>query len=479
MKAQNMKFIMLSLILSFSYVLSLSGTEHEQVHDNSQFPMVTELDVQSVIVFSSVIGGNKILESKLNKKGEWIYGDIPHNQSSSGSDRLTVARDGTGQYPTFVGHGKLPYEMLYTYDKNTILASLKEPKLKYFAHKSVVALKCGKIIIAGIVGGATEKVLTDVDVNIYDPKTKSYGSGLSFGANGKLVSCYEQKENQLYCAYVSQQYPYVSKLMLQHIEVNPTANTMTSKGSQVIKTFYTVFNYLKAVTFNDKEAMILFRVGNNEKYPSYGNSGRDLYYYHMEISNKTEEGLVKGIRYEYLEDDCKFRKDEEDESIDIAVLSQKRIYIACETDEGKFKGYIIYPGNTQIDEFNFNNFDAKDVKNPVFAKFEKSLGIFYTYINENNNYDVYFHLMNYPDCKNYFNNRVILIPRHYSKEIGLNSYVFLNNPYPAKRIPEQIDVVFEEYENMTIVDPKTGKKIEPGKTYNGTELVIKITPDNI
>ena len=185
MKAQNMRLILLSLTLLISHVFSLSGTEHEEVHQDSQFPKVVVLDDQSVIVFSSVIAGNMCLETKLNKKGEWIYGDIPHNHSMSGSDTITAAHE-ANQIPTFIGHGKLPYEMLYTYDKNNVVASLKDPKLKYYAHKSVVALKNGKIIIAGIVGGATEKTLTDVDVNIYDPKTKTYGSGLSFGANGLL-----------------------------------------------------------------------------------------------------------------------------------------------------------------------------------------------------------------------------------------------------------------------------------------------------
>jgi len=317
MKAQNMKLIIFSLFLLFSQVFSLSNTNQEEIFEDCQFPKVVVLDDKSVIVIAPNIGGNKCYETKLDKTGEWIYGDIPHNQSISGSDTLTAAHDDTDQNPTLVGHGKLPYEMIITYDKNKEISRLKEPKSKYFAHKSVVALKNGKIIIAGIVGGANEKVLTDVDINIYDPKTNTYGNGLTFGANGKLVSCYEQKANQVYCAYVSQQYPYVSKLMLQYIEVNPTANTITSKGSQVIKTFYTLFNYLKAITFNEKEAIILFRVGDGEKYPRYGNSGKDLYYYHMEVSN--EEGLVKGIRYDYLEDDCRFRKDEDESKI-------KRIY---------------------------------------------------------------------------------------------------------------------------------------------------------
>ena len=239
-----------------------------------------------------------------------------------------------------------------------------------------------------------------------------------------------------------------------------------------------MFNYLKAVPFNEKEALILFRVGNGELYPRYGNSGKDLFYYHIEVS--TEEGkLVKGIRYDFLESDCRFRKDEEDESIDIAPLSEKRIYITCETDIGRLKGYTIFPGKTELEEFHFNNFDAKDIKNPVFAKFEKSMGIFYTHINENDNYNVAFHLMNYPECRNYFNNKKMLIPKHYSKEIEFTGYVFLNNPYPANRIPDQIDVKFEPYANMTIINMADNKKIEPGKSYNSDNLHIKITSDNI
>ena len=224
-----MRLILLSLTLLFSHVFSFSTTYHEDVHQDCQFPKVVVLDDQSVIVFSSTIGGNKCLETKLSKKGEWIIGDIPHNESISGSDALTAAHDGTEQNPTLVAHGKLSHEMIYSYDNNKLVSFLKEPKSKYFAHKSVVALKNGKILIAGIIGGATEKVSTDIDVNIYDPKTNSYGNGVTLKANGKLVSCYEQKANQVYCAYVSQQYPYVSKLMLQLIEVNPAGNTLTTK----------------------------------------------------------------------------------------------------------------------------------------------------------------------------------------------------------------------------------------------------------
>ena len=473
----KVKYLILCLLFLLSKVNSLSDTIQEEIHDDSQFPKVVVLDDQSVLVFSKIVGLNKCLETKLDKKGETVYSYIPHDQGLAGSDILTSPHSATNQYPILVGHGGLSYEQITRYIQGQSPSTMKEPKSKYFIHKSVVALKCGKLLIAGIKEESNDKY--QVDVNLYDPKNNTYGSGgLSFDANGKMVSCYEQKENQVYCAYVDQQYPYVSKLMLQYIEVNPTANTLTSKGSQVIKTFFTVFNYLKAVNFNDNQAFIVFRVGNGDTKKTYGNSGRDLYYYHYELSK--EETLVSGIRYDKLKSECRYRKDVEDESIEVAVLSEKSIYIACETDLGKLKGYILYPGNTLIDEFYFNNFEGTDIRNPAFAKFEKSLGIFYTHINANQNYNVYFHLMNYPECVSYFNNRIIKIPRHYSKSYDFVGKVFMNNPYPANRANEKIEVKFGNYSNVIIINPKDGNKtVVPGLSYDPDNLILLITPGNI
>lgn len=138
----------------------------------------------------------------------------------------------------------------------------------------------------------------------------------------------------------------------------------------------------------------------------------------------------------------------------LRFFSPKRIYIACETDQGKLKGYIIYPGKTNVDEFYFNNFEGKDIRNPVFAKFEKSLGIFYTHIKQDDNYNVAFH---------YFTGKV-----------------FLNNPYPFSRAKENITVKFEPYYNMSLVNVlDSNKKIQPGENYDSQNLVIKITPKNI
>ena len=472
------KLLFLFLFVLISRSNSLSDTFQEVLHEDSQYPLIKVLEDKSVLVISPIIGINKYLETKLDEKGEIIYSYIPHNQSIAGNDVLTSIYNDPNHDSLLLHHGSSPREMISLYKNGNLISSIAMPGSKYYAHKSVVGLKSGKVLLAGIEGKVNDKVLTNVDVNIYDPKTNTFGTGLTFGAYGKLVSCYEQKENEVYCAYVSQQDNFISKLILQYIVVNPTSNTIVSKASQVIKTFYTSFNFLKAVSFNENQAIIVFRVGNGESFPTYGNSGRDVFYYRIEVSNE-ENNIISGIRYNYLESDCRFRKDAEDESIDVASLLEHRVYIACESDNGKLKGYIIYPGSVEIDEFNFNRFNAKDVRNPVFAKFGKSLGIFYTHINENNNYNVNFHLMNYPECRNYFQNNTIKIPKFYSKELDFKGYVFMNNPYPASRADEQIYAMFEPYDSiMKIIDLSTNKTLEAGKNYDSEKLILKITPGN-
>ena len=116
----------------------------------------------------------------------------------------------------------------------------------------------------------------------------------------------------------------------------------------------------------------------------------------------------------------------------------------------------------------------------ILLAFEKSLGIFYTYINENNNYKVNFHLMNYPDCIGYYNNRVYLIPKHYSKEIEFDNKAILNNPYPADRANETVNVIFGNYSGFTVTNVlDNNKKIEPGINYNPSKITLKITPENV
>ena len=173
-----------------------------------------------------------------------------------------------------------------------------------------------------------------------------------------------------------------------YISVRDNTLPLVNKGDQLIKSFYTDFNFLNAIPFNENEAIVLFQTGNGSNKPKYGNEGKDLYYYHLVVNKK--DITVK--RYELLYENCKRYDDPEKYNDDISVLSQKRIYAACETDFGRFRGFVIYPDKAEWEEFNFNNFDAESVENPVFAKFDKSSGIFYGYNTVNENDKVAFHL---------------------------------------------------------------------------------------
>ena len=56
---------------------------------------------------------------------------------------------------------------------------------------SVVALKNGKIIVAGINHIPTFGVETVAEINIYNQKSGKVGTGFSFNAYSKYISCYE------------------------------------------------------------------------------------------------------------------------------------------------------------------------------------------------------------------------------------------------------------------------------------------------
>ena len=133
------------------------------------------------------------------------------------------------------------------------------------------------------------------------------------------------------------------------------------------------------------------------------------------------------------------------------------------------RGFIIYPNKENWDEFNFNSFGAVEVKNPVFAKFDKSLGIFYTHISANENSKVAYHIMNYPDCKNY-RDETILLPQHLSREFDFSGKVFMDNAYPADRQKEEIFIRFNDFGNFTFYDIKEKKNIVANEDYDCKSL---------
>ena len=485
MKHQNIRLTLLLSLLLIYQINSLSNLYHEIIHVDSEFAKVCTLDDENVLVLSSIRGLQKTKESKLDKKGNVVYGNSTLNFGYSGSAELIQPHSVNGSQPEFLLsyhnkqnlNGKLPNEFTTEFKQGTISRTTSRGNSLY-TKKSSVALKNGKVILTGINKSSGYNADTTVDVNIFDPLTNKNGAGVSFTAQSNYISCFELKENDIYCIYVSCEHQFVSRLSMKHISVNSNAMTLTISDlndKKVIKTFYTDFNFVKAIPFNEKEALVLFQTGNNNKKISrYGNSGKDLYFYHLEVSPK--EFKVK--RYEYLYDECKYNENPEDYNADIAVLSKNRIYVACETDSGTIRGFVIYPDKSEWEEFNFNKFEGESMKNPVFSKFDKSLGIFYTLNTVNENARVAYHLMNYPDCDDY-RNIPILLPRHRTKDdFDFSGKVFMNNPYPASRANEEVKLRFESFSNISLVNLEGNKEIESGKDYT-SKLNLKISPNEM
>ena len=484
MKAQNMRLSLLLCILLIYQINSLSNLYHEIIHVDSEFAKVCTLDDKNVLVLSSVRGEQKTKESKFDKKGNVVYGNSTLNIGYSGSAELVQPHAVNGKQPNFLLSfhnkqalkGSLPNESTMEFNQGTITTNTVRGN-KLYKKKSTVALKSGKVILAGIIPNTGYNTDTKVEVNIYDPITKKNGEGVSFTAQSNYISCFELKQNEVYCAYVSYEHKFVSRLSLKYISVNDATMALTISDlndKKVIKAFYTDFNFIKAIPFNENEALILFQTGNNKKSPKYGNSGKDLYFYHLEVS-PTE---LKVKRYEYLYDECKYNEDPEDYNADIAVLSKNYIYAACETDSGKIRGFVIYPDKAEWEEFNFNKFEEESMKNPVFSKFDKSLGIFYTLNTVNENARVAFHIMNYPDCDDY-RTTPILLPRHRTKDdFDFSGKVFMNNPYPASRANEEIKVRFEKFSNISLVNLIDNKEIVSEQDYN-SKLNLKISSDGM
>ena len=481
MKALSLKLAMFLTLLLFCQINSLSYTYHHIIHEDSEYAKVCTLDDQNVLVLSSIRGERKSKESLLDKKGNVVYGNMTLNAGYTGSAQLV-------QPHAVAGKPQPDYLLSYHYNpslspqsasefisefKQGVISKNTTIKNTIYQQKSTIALKNGKVLLAGIMAPASFGAETVAQVFIYDPVTKQNGTGFSFESPySKYISCYEQKKDNVYCVYVSYEHSFVSKLSIKYILVSDM--TLVDKGSKVIKTFYTAFNFLKAIPFNDNEGIVVFQTGNLDKVPRYGNSGKDLYYYHLKLSGNDYTVL----RYEYLYNNCLYREDAEENNVDVAVLSPYRIYVACETENGRIRGFIIYPGKAEIDEFNFNNFDAEAAKNPAFAKFDKTLGIFYTHVTVNQNSRVAFHLMNYPDCFSY-KEEPYLLPKYYVKEnFDFSGKVFMNNPYPADRADEQINMRFENLANISLIDNKDGKQVVSGKDYD-PRINLKIKSDGI
>ena len=467
MKTQNKKLNKFAILLFICFIIqinSLAKIYQRLISENTESQKVCSLEDENIIIIASDIGHQKAEVTKLTKDGRVIYNNATLSVGYTDDANLIQPKNSNIYILTHHNKqniaGQSSKEKIYSFkDKNTPIKTY-EKQNSIYKKTSSVSLKNGNIIVAGIKPKSTYGADTTSEIDIYDPNTLNSGTGFSFTAQSDYISCYEQSENNVYCVYVSYENVFVNKLKIKHILVN--GNILTDKGDQVIKDFYTDFNFLKAIPFNENESVVLFQTGNGGK--KLGHEGTRLFYYHLKV--ESSPFLVTIKRYEYLFHDCLYVADPEYNNADIAVLSKNRIYAACETQNGKFRGFIIYPdrpGKEEIDEFNFENFSAASVKTPVFAKFGQSLGIFYTQVLENYNKKVAYHIMNYPDCDDYQLNPIIL-PKGFSREIDFTGYAMLTNAYPKDRANEEVKIRFKSFANMTVTT-LDGKAMVAGTDY--------------
>ena len=451
MKVKNL--ILLFTIL-FTQVYTLSNIHKKTLHVNHELPKVCYLEDGGVVALSSLRGTKQETKMcRLDRNGNEIFTNSVMDFSYTGSSELIKLKNSVNYALYFHNNqdiaGREAKEKIIVFEDQGNVVNETTKKLSLFRTKSAVALKNGKIFLAGI-QPVTDYEQTKIELDLYNPQTNELENGLSFESYSKFISCYEQNENDVYCVYASYEDVYVTKLKIKHIYVNE--NTLIVKKEKVIKTFYIEFNYLKAVSFNDNEALILFQAGNPNKVDStpFGNTGKDLFFYHIQLS-KTDFITVK--RYEYLYNDCKYEENAEYYNADIFPLSQRRIYAVCEAvTDNVLKAFEIDPLEKSVIRFDID-FDASKAKTPVFTKFDKTLGLFYNDVSYSEVSTISYFLINYPDCNDikYPDGKSYLLPKHFYKEFDFKGKVFMNNPLPANRGNEEIYFRFIENPNMKIL----------------------------
>ena len=471
---------MIFLISCIIYQIgSLAVTREDLLTINTELPKVITLEDGNVLAVATVKGEQKIYVSKLDKNGDVIYGNVTINYGYTSSAKLVEPLNEDDNYLLF-GHNKQELsgheskEFTLLFKDNDEEGQKSNRKNSLYKQTSVVALKSGKVLVAGINPPSSAFAQTSIELNVFDPVDGDYGSGLTLNAHSKYISCYEQRDNEIYCVYVSFDNVFLSKLQITKFKVNDNGALETAEcDTQTIKVFYTEFNYLKAIRFSDTEALVLFQTGNgNTNEVMFGNTGKDLYYYHLQTIADTkcpDNKLVSVLRYEYLFNECLYKDDPEYYNADIYPFTEKKIFAVCEYQENKFKGFIIYTDKKAIDRFNFNNFEASSVKNPVFAKFDNTLGLFYTHVNANQNSKVVYQMINYPVCEVIDTNK-FQIPLHYSHTFSFSPLVYLINPYPASRASEKVYIRILEKSNLKLVNKATNEELELNKDYNPDDL---------
>ena len=475
-----MKSKYLILLLLIVHALSDIKYKNDIIHENAEFGKVCRTKDGKNLILSKVLNTAKTLVSKLDEMGNYVYHNAEVDIGYSGNAQVMEAKTVNGEDGYTFYHKSLGKEYLTELKDQGQKVQTKEFST-YQEQVSAFTLANGKIFFTGIANPPSTYARTAINLRIFDPQSNTELSGQTLQAYSKYISCYEQKDNEVYCVYVYDEDPLRSLLGIQHFQVNEAG--IVSKGEPyLIKAFYTQFNFVKTIKFNDDEVIVLFQTGTGNQNLAnvpLGDSGKDLYYYHLKVTPNS----MTVVRYDYMASNCRFSSDAEDNTADMIVL-EKSVMVICEVEnEGKnyakaFKAYNITNDIKKIDYIDFNQFsNGVGVKNPLFVKFDHYLAILYTYLITESKKNVNLLIMNYPDC-NYVEGDVkyfgICPNGKQTKLLSKHIDTFLVNPYPTSM--QSVKVYFRIVTLNNMVINNGNVTLELNKDYDPSvmnDLYIK------
>ena len=469
------------------------------IHSRAELGKACVASEADKLIISNSIDGDYSYVSKLDENGNFIYHNKTIDTGYSGNAQLTESKlvDGTTGFILY--HKKSGSEYLTQY-KDGEKKNVKEKTYKTQKEQaSMFSLKNGKIFFMGIAKPGDEGYptsQTSINLKIYDPIADSdLGNGISLPAYSKYISCVEVKDNHVYCAYVQDENRLRTLLKLQHFEISE-GGIITKEEPYFVKSFHTQINFIKVVKINANEIGILLEFGNNQLDVNiYGNSGKDLYYYQLQLSDGYEV-----IRDDFLFDKCKYRGEADDYHADIVAIDEDIIYAVCEIDNGlnkdavALKAFKITRDEKEIEyiEFNAEKYKGKAVKTPVLIPFKDSVGLMCTLIDNSDVKNVVLIMLNYPDCEDSGNELKYIedCPNDKEKEANdITKYIniFLSNPYPTSNAEKKLYFRITKADNIVLknkdtvlelnkdYDPSSMKEIVIDKNTNNGKTIIEYT----
>ena len=443
MKARNVLIVLLCLFAFISSetlnTLIIPTIYSSQIiHENAELGKVYLNTDESNTILSKGTDPNQgaTLISKIDNRGGFIYHNSKFNLVYDNSAQIMEKKTNTEEsvYLLYYQNNGKEYFTEFK-DKGVDLQASKNLET-FHAKVSTFTLKNGLIFFAGI-QSTSKFAQTNLNIKLYDSQTKTQlNTGITINAYSHLVSCAEVKDNEVYCAYIHDENLIKRHLLyLQHFKVTDNGEIIHEEQAYLVKSFYTDFNMVKVIKISDTEVGIVFQTGNGNEVNNipFGNTGKDLYFYHLEVSpNKMEV-----VRYDYIYNDCRLRADKNDYTVDIISLPNKYIYAICESasDQSAFQLIQVYGPDKKFTQLTMGNL-GKTVKNPQFVRIDDSAAILFTRINIDNKKDVMLLKMNYPDCNDATKSLVIYDQCPYGINTMLNSLsshfdIFLSNPYPS------------------------------------------------